>query len=46
MENSGKSYLWGAVSVLAAFLIGALVSGLLVKGHFKAILDTFVPEVV
>ena len=44
MENSGKSYLWGAVSVLAAFLIGALVSGLLVKGHFKAILDTFEPK--
>lgn len=41
MENSGKTYLWGAVSVLAAFLIGALVSGLLVKGHFKAILDDF-----
>lgn len=41
MENSGKTYLCGAVSVLAAFLIGALVSGLLVKGHFKAILDTF-----
>ena len=45
MENSGKSYLWGAVSVLAAFLIGALVSGLLVKGHFKAILDDFSPKV-
>lgn len=44
MENSGKTYLWGAVSVLAAFLIGALVSGLLVRGHFKAILDTFVPQ--
>ena len=44
MENSGKSYLWGAVSVLAAFLIGVLVSGLLVKGHFKAILDTFEPK--
>lgn len=45
MENSGKTYLWGAVSVLAAFLIGALVSGLLVKGHFKAILDDFSPKV-
>ena len=44
MENSGKTYLWGAVSVLAAFLIGALVSGLLVKGHFRAILDTFEPK--
>lgn len=44
MENSGKSYLWGAVSVLIAFLIGALVSGLLVKGHFRAILDTFEPK--
>ena len=42
--SSGKSYLWGAVSVLAAFLIGALVSGLLVKGHFKAILDDFSPK--
>jgi hypothetical protein len=39
--SNAKTYLWGAVSVLAAFLIGALVSGLLVKGHFKAILDTF-----
>lgn len=44
MSNS-KSFLWGAVSVLAAFLIGALVSGLLVKGHFKAILDDFEPRV-
>lgn len=43
--SSSKSFVWGAVSVLAAFLIGALVSGLLVKGHFKAILDTFVPQV-
>ncbi len=43
--SSGKTYLWGAVSVLAAFLIGALVSGLLVKGHFKAILDDFSPKV-
>ena len=42
--SSGKTYLWGAVSVLAAFLIGALVSGLLGEGHFKAILDDFVPE--
>ena len=42
--SSGKTYLWGAVSVLAAFLIGALVSGLLVKGHFKAILDDFSPK--
>lgn len=42
--NSAKTYLWGAASVLAAFLIGALVSGLLVKGHFKAILDTFEPK--
>ena len=39
--SNAKTYLWGAVSVLAAFLIGALVSGLLVKGHFKAILDDF-----
>lgn len=45
MANSGKTYLWGAVSVLAAFLVGALVSGLLVKGHFKAILDNFSPKV-
>lgn len=44
--SNAKTYLWGAVSVLAAFLIGALVSGLLVKGHFKAILDTFVPDTV
>lgn len=43
MRNS-KSFIWGAVSVLAAFLVGALVSGLLVKGHFKAILDTFEPK--
>ena len=42
--SNAKTYLWGAVSVLAAFLIGALVSGLLVKGHFKAILDTFEPK--
>ena len=41
--SDGKTYLWGAVSVLAALLIGALVSGLLVKGHFKAILDDFSP---
>lgn len=46
MENSGKTYLWGAVSVLAAFLIGALVSGLLVKGHFRAELETLTPEVI
>ena len=46
MENRAKTFLWGAVSVLAALLIGALVSGLLVKAHFKAILDTFKPEVV
>lgn len=39
--SNAKTYLWGAVSVLAAFLIGALVSGLLVKGHFKTILDDF-----
>jgi hypothetical protein len=44
--SSGKSYLWGAVSVLAAFLIGALVSGLLVKGHFRAELETLTPEVI
>lgn len=44
--SNAKTYLWGAVSVLAAFLIGALVSGLLVKGHFKAILDNIKPEVV
>ena len=44
--TNGKSYLWGAVSVLIALLIGALVSGLAVKAHFKAILDTFKPEVV
>ena len=43
--SSAKTYLLGAVSVLAAFLIGALVSGLLVKGHFKAILDDFSPKV-
>ena len=43
MSNS-KSFVWGAVSVLAAFLIGALASGLLVKGHFKAILDDFSPR--
>ena len=45
MGNSGETYLWGAVSVLAAFFIGALVSGLLVKGHFKAISDDFSPRV-
>ena len=43
--SNAKTYLWGAVSVLTAFLIGALVSGLLVKGHFKAILDDFSPKV-
>lgn len=43
--SNAKTYLCGAVSVLAAFLIGALVSGLLVKGHFKAILDDFSPKV-
>lgn len=43
--SNAKTYLWGAVSVLAAFLIGALVSGLLVKGHFKAISDDFSPKV-
>ncbi len=43
--SSSKSFVWGAVSILAALLIGALVSGLLVRGHFKAILDTFVPQV-
>ena len=42
--SNAKTYLLGAVSVLAAFLIGALVSGLLVKGHFKAILDDFSPK--
>ena len=46
MENSGKTFLWGAVSILTALLIGALVSGLAVKAHFKAILDTFVPDTV
>lgn len=44
--SNAKTYLWGAVSVLAAFLIGALVSGLAVKAHFKAILDTFKPDTV
>lgn len=43
--SSGKTYLWGAVSVLAALAIGALVSGFAVKAHFEAILDTFVPQV-
>lgn len=42
--SNGKTFVWGAVSVLAAFLIGAVVSGLLVKSHFKAILDTFEPK--
>jgi hypothetical protein len=40
-----KTFVLGAVSILAALAIGAVVSGLLVKGHFKAILDTFVPQV-
>lgn len=44
--SSAKTYLLGAVSVLAAFLVGALVSGLLVKGHFKAILGTFKPDTI
>ena len=43
MSNS-KSFIWGAVSVLAAFLVGALASGLLVKGHFEAILDAYEPK--
>ena len=43
--SSSKTFVWGAVSVLAALLVGALISGLLVRGHFKAILDTFVPQV-
>ena len=46
MENSGKTFIWGAVSILAALLIGALVSGLAVKAHFEAILDTFKPDTV
>jgi hypothetical protein len=40
-----KTFVLGAVSILAALAIGAVVSGLLVKGHFEAILDTFVPQV-
>lgn len=42
----GKSFIWGAVSVLAALLIGALVSYFVCKARFEAILDTFTPEVV
>ena len=41
----GRNFIWGAVSILIALLVGALVSGLLVRGHFKAILDTFSPQV-
>lgn len=44
MSNS-KSFVWGAVSILTALLVGALVSGLLVKGHFEAILDNITPQV-
>lgn len=40
-----KNFVIGAVSVLTAFIIGGLVSGLAVKGHFQAILDTFSPQV-
>lgn len=41
-----KTFVLGAVSILAALAIGALVSGLAVKAHFEAILDTFVPDTV
>jgi hypothetical protein len=40
-----KTFVLGAVSILAALAIGAVVSGLAVKAHFEAILDTFVPQV-
>ena len=42
----GKSFIWGAVSVLAALLIGALVSYFAFKARFEAILATLTPEVV
>lgn len=41
-----KTFVLGAVSILAALAIGALVSGFAVKAHFEAILDTFVPDTV
>ena len=41
-----KTFVLGAVSILAALAIGAIVSGLAVKAHFEAILDTFVPDTV
>ena len=44
--SGGKTFVLGAVSILAALAIGAVVSGLAVKAHFKAILDTFVPDTV
>lgn len=43
--SGGKTFVLGAVSILAALAIGAIVSGLAVKAHFNAILDTFVPQV-
>lgn len=42
----GKNFIWGAVSVLAALLIGALVSWFVSKAHFEAILDSLEPKVV
>ena len=41
-----KTFVLGAVSILAALAIGAIVSWLAVKAHFEAILDTFVPDTV
>ena len=40
-----KSFVWGAVSVLAALIIGAAISYFVSKAHFRAILDTFSPRV-
>ena len=40
-----KTFVLGAVSILAALAIGAIVSGFAVKAHFEAILDTFEPQV-
>lgn len=41
-----KSFVWGAVSILIAFLLGALACYFPVKGHFEAILEGLEPEVV
>lgn len=43
--DGDKKFALGAVSVLIAFIIGALCSGLLVRGHFRAVLEGYKPQV-